>query len=289
MPKRAAVAPRRFDLDPPGGSVGSAHHGARCTANSFSPRLRRRPDTARIASDRSHPLGPEAVQWLQLSVEDRARLSAGGSAAIIHASVVAALNERAIRAAVDSTSGCGTGASGRTSKATAIDTSVPTRFGTMDFQRMFSSSERNNLDAGSIALPDGSCDVVACVETIEHVENPRALMRELVRLARPGGWLVVTTPNQLSVLSKLGLLTKNEFVHFQERPGLYPAHISALLEIDLLRMCRENQLEQAMVRYSGQGRIPFTARNWPHPLRSRSGALGRAFSDNVLVIARKPA
>jgi 2-polyprenyl-3-methyl-5-hydroxy-6-metoxy-1,4-benzoquinol methylase len=145
-----------------------------------------------------------------------------------------------------------------------------------------------NLDAGMVTLPDNSCDVVACIETIEHVENPRALMRELVRLATPGGWLVVTTPNQLSVHSKLTLLAKNEFSHFRELPGQYPAHISALLEVDLVRICRENGLEDVAVRYSGHGRIPFTPRHWPYPLRATSGAKGRAFSDNVLVVARKP-
>jgi hypothetical protein len=109
-----------------------------------------------------------------------------------------------------------------------------------------------------------------------------------VRLAAPGGWLVVTTPNQLSVLSKLSLVSKNEFVHFQERPGLYPAHISALLEVDLVRMYRENGLQDVAIRYSGRGRIPFTGRDWPSPLRAHSGAKGRAFSDNILVIGRKP-
>jgi len=54
-----------------------------------------------------------------------------------------------------------------------------------------------NLDTGHIDLPDGTADVVACVETIEHVENPRALVRELARLARPDGLVVITTPNQL--------------------------------------------------------------------------------------------
>jgi hypothetical protein len=109
-----------------------------------------------------------------------------------------------------------------------------------------------------------------------------------VRLTAPGGWLVVTTPNQLSLLSKLTLLSKNEFVHFQERPGLYPAHISALLEVDLVRMCRENGLEDVAVRYTGHGRIPFTPRDWPSFLHAVSGAKGRAFSDNVIVLARKP-
>ena len=45
----------------------------------------------------------------------------------------------------------------------------------------------------------------------------------------------MTTPNQLSLLSKMTLLFRGQFNAFQEGPGLYPAHRTALLEIDLLR------------------------------------------------------
>ncbi len=223
-----------------------------------------------------------------LDVEERARLSAGESTPAIHAAVVAALSERSVYAPVFLDVGCGTG------KLRARVQPYCERYIGADAIRHdgFPADAEfvvANLDASTVALPEGTCDVVACVETIEHVENPRALMRDLVRLTRPGGLLVVTTPNQLSILSKLGLLAKNEFVQFQERPGLYPAHISALLEIDLVRMCRENRLTDITVRYSGQGRMPFTASAWPSLLRASTGARGRAFSDNILVIARKPA
>jgi SAM-dependent methyltransferase len=144
-----------------------------------------------------------------------------------------------------------------------------------------------DLDSGRADLPDSCADVVCCLETIEHVENPRALMRELVRLTRPGGAVVVTTPNQLSLLSKVCLLLKNQFVHFQERPGLYPAHLSALLEIDLRRMARENSLTDVEIAYTGEGRMPLTARHWPHWLNAHGGWRGRAFSDNVLLFGRK--
>jgi len=146
---------------------------------------------------------------------------------------------------------------------------------------------RADLDSGGIDLPDGCADVVCCLETIEHVQNERVLMRELVRLSRPGGLIVVTTPNQVSILSKLCFVLKNEFVHFQERPGLYPAHVSALLPIDLFRLARENGLVEAEVTYSGDGRLPLTARHWPRWLAARRGWRGRAFSDNVLLCARQ--
>jgi 2-polyprenyl-3-methyl-5-hydroxy-6-metoxy-1,4-benzoquinol methylase len=223
----------------------------------------------------------------KFKVEERARLSAGQSGVVIHDAVVKALNERGVRASCLVDVGCGTG-SLRARVQRLCERYVGADAIRHDGFPTDAEFVLANLDAGSVALPDGACDVVACIETIEHVENPRALMRELVRLTSPGGWLVVTTPNQLSVLSKLTLLAKNEFVHFQERPGLYPAHISALLEVDLVRMCRENELEDIAVRYTGRGRVPFTARDWPSPLRAGSGAKGRAFSDNVLVVARKP-
>ena len=81
---------------------------------------------------------------------------------------------------------------------------------------------RADLDGARLPLDDESVDVAAAVEVIEHLENPRAFVRELARITRPGGWVVVTTPNQLSALSLLTLLVKGRFSAFQERD--YPAH-----------------------------------------------------------------
>jgi hypothetical protein len=96
---------------------------------------------------------------------------------------------------------------------------------------------------------------------------------------------VVTTPNQLSLLSKLSLLLTNQFPAFKEAPGLYPSHLTALLEIDLVRMARECGLVDVAVLYSNRGRFPGTPLHWPAWL----GFRGRLFSDNVLLAARKPA
>lgn len=141
-----------------------------------------------------------------------------------------------------------------------------------------------NLDKLPYALADGMADVVAAVETIEHLENPRAFFRELVRVTRPGGRILVTTPNQLSALSVGTLLLKREFNAFQSSAGLYPAHITALLESDLRKMASESRLEDVRVLYSDSGRIPFTPFHWP----ARLGMRGRWFSDNVLLCATRP-
>jgi 2-polyprenyl-3-methyl-5-hydroxy-6-metoxy-1,4-benzoquinol methylase len=55
-------------------------------------------------------------------------------------------------------------------------------------------------DIESIPHPAHSFDVAFCVETLEHVLRPRTALAELKRVLKPGGLLVLTTPNYLSVL-----------------------------------------------------------------------------------------
>jgi 2-polyprenyl-3-methyl-5-hydroxy-6-metoxy-1,4-benzoquinol methylase len=141
---------------------------------------------------------------------------------------------------------------------------------------------RCDLDSGSWPLPDGCADIVAAVETIEHLENPRLFMRELVRLAKIGGAVIVTTPNQLSLLSLLTLVLRGRFTMFQDSD--YPAHLTALLEIDLRRIARECGLNDVAICYSRKGRMFFTSRFYPDVL---SNTFPRQLSDNLLLVGRK--
>ncbi|QVL34875.1 methyltransferase domain-containing protein [Telmatocola sphagniphila] len=141
-----------------------------------------------------------------------------------------------------------------------------------------------DLDSGRIPLPENYADLVVAIETIEHLENPRFFVRELTRLTRPGGWIFITTPNQLSLLSFMTLFLKGQFNAFQEGPGLYPSHISALLEVDLIRMARENHWREVSTLFSLNGRIPGFSRQYPFLL---ARVLPKRFSDNILIVGRK--
>jgi 2-polyprenyl-3-methyl-5-hydroxy-6-metoxy-1,4-benzoquinol methylase len=217
----------------------------------------------------------------QREVEERARKSKGTSEDVIYRMVSDALSSRHLGGGVLLDVGCGVGrlrqyVSGQFGRYLGADVvryeDLPPD---VDFCLV-------NLDAQRVELPDNAADVVAAVETIEHLENPRGFMRELVRLVSPGGWVVVSTPNQLSLLSKLTLVLKNQFNSFQD--GCYPAHITALLEVDLRRMAAECGLVDVTVGYSIQGRVPGTP--WHYP-RWLSRQFPRALSDNVMLVARK--
>ncbi len=49
-------------------------------------------------------------------------------------------------------------------------------------------------DITAIPQPDGSFDAVMCIEVLEHLPAPVDALRELTRLLRPGGTLIVTAP-----------------------------------------------------------------------------------------------
>lgn len=49
-------------------------------------------------------------------------------------------------------------------------------------------------DITAIPAPDASFDAVLCTEVLEHVPDPLAALRELVRLVKPGGSIILTAP-----------------------------------------------------------------------------------------------
>ena len=132
--------------------------------------------------------------------------------------------------------------------------------------------------------PPSSFDTVIAAEVIEHLENPRAVCRELFRLLRPGGRAVLSTPNNESWRSLVALLVRGHFVAFGETS--YPAHITALTRLDLERALAEAGFRQITFAFTEVGGIPGRpSRTWQSLLGARAGGL--RFSDNVVVTARK--
>ena len=78
-----------------------------------------------------------------------------------------------------------------------------------------------NVDLG-LPFADASFDLIWCSEVIEHLKDPAFAMAELRRVTRPGGTLVLTTPNSYAwlfrALSVFGLtpsrIQRKDHLHF---------------------------------------------------------------------------
>ncbi len=51
-------------------------------------------------------------------------------------------------------------------------------------------------DVTRLPVPDGACDVFVSFETIEHLPDDGAFLREVRRVVRPGGYFLLSTPNR---------------------------------------------------------------------------------------------
>lgn len=129
-------------------------------------------------------------------------------------------------------------------------------------------------------LPDKSFDAVFSLEVIEHLENPRHFAREISRILRPGGYALITTPNQLSLASKACLLLRDQFSQFQD--SCYPAHLTALVPQDVHRIFAEAGLMVERTIFTDSGKIPKTSFFWQMMPMMR----GKWFSDNVGFLIR---
>ncbi|MGY1737571.1 class I SAM-dependent methyltransferase [Geodermatophilus sp. SYSU D00684] len=74
----------------------------------------------------------------------------------------------------------------------------------------------------------GPFDLVVCVETLEHVENPRQVLRSIRALLRPGGRLLVSTPNVTHPHSRLLTLLRGAPYIFGPSHYHSPGHITLL-------------------------------------------------------------
>jgi 2-polyprenyl-3-methyl-5-hydroxy-6-metoxy-1,4-benzoquinol methylase len=215
-------------------------------------------------------------------LESRARKSLGSSSDAIYEMVARAVRSRRIAGDRLVDVGCGQGGlrrflGDRFSTYCGVDA---VRYEGLPADAEFRQAD---LDRPDWPIEPGIADLVVALETIEHLENPWAFMRDLVRIARPGGWVVVTTPNQLSCLSLATLIVTRRFSAFTD--ASYPVHRTALLESDLCRMAGACDLEDVAVHYSHSGRLPKTRWHYPGWLARR---FPRALSDNLMLIGRRP-
>jgi SAM-dependent methyltransferase len=68
--------------------------------------------------------------------------------------------------------------------------------------------------AAACPLPAGVADGAYCFEVLEHLWDPHAALRELVRLVKPGGFVLFSCPNRFSL-----------DLHLRKRPAVRAAEV----------------------------------------------------------------
>lgn len=96
---------------------------------------------------------------------------------------------------------------------------------------------------GDARFPDGHFDAAAMYHVIEHVPSPREELRELRRIIKPGGWLILETPNIATVWFRLLGARWRQFI---------PDHIFFFTPQTITKLCEESGFELRELRNVGK-------------------------------------
>lgn len=99
------------------------------------------------------------------------------------------------------------------------------------------------MQGGAASLPfvDGSFDRVVCTEVLEHVEDDRAVLTELVRVLRPRGVLAIAVPDEYSERMLWQISSQ-----YRNYPG---GHVRTYRRRDIPRLLRGNGVRPFAVRF----------------------------------------
>ena len=111
---------------------------------------------------------------------------------------------------------------------------------------------------GGLKFEDESFDTITCVEVIEHLENPFYTFRELHRILKPRGQLIMSSPNVENIFSRILYLFFGKFVHFFSDTDLDKKTFNHIEPIFLWKwkMLAEDLFDIEFIAYN-RGVVPF--------------------------------
>jgi SAM-dependent methyltransferase len=155
-----------------------------------------------------------------------------------------------------------------------------------------------------LEFSDATFDMVFCSEVIEHMVNPENLVKEIYRVLRPEGKLLLSTPNSAfwvyRVASLLGytlseLQHPKHFIFFSRRSlrqlvqkeGFLPISETGRNMYAILPDPRMGLLHRLLSLLGFRQEMRFrTGSNFWH-LSHHSGFLNSFFSDTLILMAKK--
>jgi len=141
-----------------------------------------------------------------------------------------------------------------------------------------------DLAYADLPYASSELDWIFAVEVLEHLANPRKFVGEAARCLKSGGYLVLTTPCNESVRSLISFIVRGYFAAFHPREYHENGHITALTQLDIIRMAQESKLKVERVAYSNVGMVPGLNVTWQKILPFLKG---KRWSDNFVVILTK--
>jgi len=122
-----------------------------------------------------------------------------------------------------------------------------------------------NLDEGELPYPDETFDAVTCLMVVEHVFDPYHAVRELRRVCKSDGRVIVGVPNLAGIKRRLellmGKLPITSAQHSFSENAWDGYHLHNFTQASLDWLLRKEGL--VPTRWAAQGRLRWLKQTWP--------------------------
>ena len=139
-----------------------------------------------------------------------------------------------------------------------------------------------NLEVDHYPYEDAAFDCVIFCEILEHLLlNPDFAMTEQRRILRPGGYLILTTPNSARLANLVRLIRGKNVADGYSPHGIYGRHNREFTFPEVIDLLKRHSFEI----------VESHVRNiYPHPLKSRliQSLRPTVWFEHIFVLARKP-
>jgi SAM-dependent methyltransferase len=157
---------------------------------------------------------------------------------------------------------------------------------------------RLDLDA-ALPFADGAFDAVVSLEGLEHLLSPALCLAEFCRVLRPGGRLVLTTPNVNNVQSRWHYLVSGRFSGFRpivRRPltgtggelvkHVTPPYLPTIAYVLSRHGVTVDHVGVTMVRTRQWLAVPLALPIWLAARRAPTGMIARTLGSFMLLLGR---
>lgn len=142
----------------------------------------------------------------------------------------------------------------------------------------------SNLARDPLPCATDSVDYVTALEVIEHLANPRHFIAEAFRVLKPQARMLISTPCNDCLTSRLSLFVRGYYPAFAEHSYIECGHITPITELDMRRMSREVGFSNIEFHYPLTGRMPSVNLHWQQILPFLKGKL---WSDTMFALLIK--
>lgn len=125
-------------------------------------------------------------------------------------------------------------------------------------KRLGDKVELKKCNAGKIDYPDDFFDKIICTEVLEHTLDPIAVLREIKRVARAGGTVVLSIPNEALIdrLKQIFMKTGVFKILFKNIPEKNEWHLHSF-SLPVLRSMTRGLLEELEVKAIPNRLVPI--------------------------------